>query len=282
MTFQWLVQHAAAVRAVSFLAALPILAVWEHRRSLRAPLPFKRARQCHNLVLLVISTLLLRVIFPFTVVGVALYAERQDLGLLNQMHAPLWLSLPLSIVLFDLAIYGQHVLLHSLTPLWRLHRVHHTDLDLDVSSGLRFHPLEILLSTVFKMALVLLLGLPAVAVLCFEVLLNCSSMFNHSNIRLGERTDTCLRKLIVTPRMHWVHHSSDPRETRSNFGFCLSCWDRLFGTYRSAPAAGYERMQLGVSGYEGRVAIRVDELLLQPFDNAEVSGGIYTKSSDRV
>jgi sterol desaturase/sphingolipid hydroxylase (fatty acid hydroxylase superfamily) len=169
------------------------------------------------------------------------------------------------VILLDLAIYLQHVLFHAVPTLWRLHRMHHADLEIDVSTGLRFHPIEILLSMVVKLALVIALGAPALSVLIFEVLLNATSMFNHSNIYIPESVDCIIRWFIVTPDMHRVHHSIQARETNSNFGFNLPWWDRLFGTYRAQPAAGHEGMTIGIEQFRDPRELRLDRMLLQPF-----------------
>jgi sterol desaturase/sphingolipid hydroxylase (fatty acid hydroxylase superfamily) len=168
-------------------------------------------------------------------------------------------------VALDLAIYLQHVMFHAIPALWRLHRMHHADLEFDVSTGLRFHPLEILLSMGIKLAVVAALGPPAVAVLVFEVLLNVTSMFNHSNIALPPRVDRILRLIVVTPDMHRVHHSIHPDETNSNFGFNLPWWDRLLGTYRPQPRDGHESMTIGVEQFRTRGDLRLDRMLIQPF-----------------
>jgi len=169
------------------------------------------------------------------------------------------------VIVLDLAIYLQHVLFHAVPVLWRLHRMHHADLEFDVSTGVRFHPIEILLSMGIKLGVVAALGTPAVAVLVFEVLLNATSMFNHGNVRLPARTDRVLRWIVVTPEMHRVHHSVVPRETNSNFGFNLPWWDRLFGTYRAQPAAGHEGMTIGIAQFRDPSELRLDRLLIQPF-----------------
>ena len=175
-----------------------------------------------------------------TAVGLALLVEARRWGLFHAFGVPAWVAIPLAVILLDLAIYLQHVLFHAVPALWRLHRMHHADLEFDVTTGTRFHPIEILLSMVIKLGVVIAaLGTPAVAVLIFEVLLNATSMFNHGNVRMPERLDRVLRWIVVTPDMHRVHHSIEVRETNSNFGFNLPWWDRLFGTYRDQPEAGH-------------------------------------------
>jgi sterol desaturase/sphingolipid hydroxylase (fatty acid hydroxylase superfamily) len=183
----------------------------------------------------------------------------------NVVPVPAWIAVGVSVILLDLAIYFQHVLFHAVPLLWRLHRMHHADLDIDVSTGLRFHPIEILLSMVIKLAVVIALGAPAVAVLIFEILLNATSMFNHSNVRMSEGFDRVLRWFVVTPDMHRVHHSVLARETNSNFGFNLPWWDRLFGTYRAQPAAGHEVMTIGIEQFRDPRELGLDRMLLQPF-----------------
>jgi sterol desaturase/sphingolipid hydroxylase (fatty acid hydroxylase superfamily) len=185
--------------------------------------------------------------------------------LFNVVAVPPSIGLVASVILLDLAIYFQHVLFHALPLLWRLHRMHHADLDIDVSTGLRFHPVEILLSMVIKFAMVIALGAPAIAVLVFEILLNATSMFNHSNVRIPDTFDRLLRLFVVTPDMHRVHHSVLSRETNSNFGFNLPWWDRLFGTYRAQPAAGHEAMIIGIEQFRDPRELGLDRMLLQPF-----------------
>ena len=214
---------------------------------------------------MVVDTLLVRILFPTAAVGVALVAEAHGLGLFNVLPLPAWIGVVASVILLDLAIYFQHVLFHAVPVLWRLHRMHHADLDIDVSTGLRFHPIEILLSMVIKLAVVIALGAPAIAVLIFEVLLNATSMFNHSNVHIPERLDGVVRWFVVTPDMHRVHHSIVARETNSNFGFNLPWWDRLFGTYRAQPAAGHEAMKIGIEQFRDPRELRLDRMLLQPF-----------------
>ena len=207
----------------------------------------------------------MRIAFPIAAVGFATLAEERGWGLLNQVDLPLWLRMAAAMILLDLAIYAQHVLFHAAAPLWRLHRVHHADLDVDVTTGARFHPLEILLSMAIKVAVVITLGAPAVAVMLFEVFLNALSMFNHANIKLSQPVDRFLRSVLVTPDMHRVHHSVRPHETNSNFGFQLALWDRLFGTYRADPEDSHEDMTLGLPVLRDPAELRLDHMLLQPF-----------------
>jgi len=209
--------------------------------------------------------MIVRVLFPTSAVALALLAETKGWGLLNAWPLPGWTAVIIAVLVLDLVIYLQHVLFHAVPALWRLHRMHHADLEFDVTTGARFHPIEIFLSMLIKLAVIGALGAPAVAVLVFEVLLNATAMFNHSNVRLPDRLDRILRWIIVTPDMHRVHHSVVVRETNSNFGFNLPWWDRLFGTYRPQPAAGHEGMTIGVEQFRDPAEQRLDRMLAQPF-----------------
>lgn len=256
----------ATVRVACFVGALTVMAVWEMlapRRRLSVNQPW---RWFSNLTLVGFNSLLVRVVLPLTAFGMALLAEERQWGLLNQFSLAVWLKCAIAVVVLDLAIYLQHVLFHAVPALWRLHQVHHADLDLDVTTGLRFHTIEILLSMGIKMAVVAALGPPAWGVLVFEVLLNATSMFNHGNVRLPMRLDRVLRLLVVTPDMHRVHHSVVRAETNSNFGFNLPWWDYLLGTYRPQPAAGHDAMQIGVAHLRNeRQVDRLPGMLALPF-----------------
>jgi sterol desaturase/sphingolipid hydroxylase (fatty acid hydroxylase superfamily) len=212
-----------------------------------------------------LDALLVRIVFPTTAVGVAMVMQADGGGLFAALGVPTWLAVLLGIVALDLAIYLQHVLFHAVPALWRLHRMHHADLEFDVTTGSRFHPIEILLSMGIKLGVIAALGPPAVAVLIFEILLNATAMFNHGNVSIPAHIDRVLRWLIVTPDMHRVHHSVRVRETNSNFGFNLPWWDRLFGTYRDQPAAGHEAMTIGIEQFRDPAELRLDRMLLQPF-----------------
>jgi sterol desaturase/sphingolipid hydroxylase (fatty acid hydroxylase superfamily) len=219
-----------------------------------------------NLGLVAIDTLAVRFLAPLGAVGVALWTEDRGWGLFNNVACPTWLAVALSVTTLDLAIYLQHVTFHAVPPLWRLHMVHHADLDFDTTTGVRFHPVEILLSLGYKAVVVVLLGAPPLAVLAFEVLLSGTSLFNHGNVRLPSAIDRALRLVLVTPEMHRVHHSAVPRETNSNFGFSLPWWDYLFGTYRAQPAGGHEGMTIGLAQpRDERRVERLHWLLLLPF-----------------
>ena len=253
------------IRLAAFCGVFALMAIWEFIEPRRTETIGRGWRWPNNLSVVVVDTLLVRILFPTAAVGVALVAEAHGLGLFNVLPLPAWIGVVASVILLDLAIYFQHVLFHAVPVLWRLHRMHHADLDIDVSTGLRFHPIEILLSMVIKLAVVIALGAPAIAVLIFEVLLNATSMFNHSNVHIPERLDGVVRWFVVTPDMHRVHHSIVARETNSNFGFNLPWWDRLFGTYRAQPAAGHEAMKIGIEQFRDPRELRLDRMLLQPF-----------------
>ncbi len=253
------------IRLAAFAAVLLLMAAWERAAPRRTQAVPRAWRWSNNLALVIVDTLLLRTIFPIAAVGAAMLAEQAGWGIMNRLDVPRTWSIPLSIVALDFAIWAQHLLFHRVRVLWRLHRMHHTDIEIDVSTGLRFHPLEIVLSMLIKIGVVLLLGAPAIAVLAFEVLLNATSLFNHANVRLPPRVDAALRWLVVTPDMHRVHHSWHARETHSNFGFNLSWWDRLSGTYVDQPRDGHERMTIGLPQFRDPAELRLDRLLIQPF-----------------
>lgn len=252
-------------RLSAFLGVLAAMAIWEiasPRRRREFP---KLTRWSNNLAMVLVDTALLRLLFPILAVGMATLAAERGWGFFNLTGAPGWLAIPLSMLLLDLVIYAQHVLFHAAPFLWRFHRVHHADPDIDATTALRFHPVEILLSMAIKLAIVALLGAPAVAVLLFEILLNAAAMFNHANIALPRKTDRLVRLFLVTPDMHRVHHSVIPAETHSNFGFNLPWWDRIFGTYRAQPREGHEGMTIGTGPRPQRRDLWLDRLLIMPF-----------------
>jgi sterol desaturase/sphingolipid hydroxylase (fatty acid hydroxylase superfamily) len=260
-----LLAHESLIRLGAFASILAVMAVWEWLSPRRGQKIGRTRRWPSNLGIVVINTVVVRLVFPAAAVGAALLAEARGWGLFQALEAPAWLAIPASVILLDLAIYLQHVLFHAVPVLWRLHRMHHADLEFDVTTGLRFHPIEILLSMGIKLGVVAALGTPAVAVLVFEVLLNATSMFNHGNVRLPAGIDRVLRRIVVTPEMHRVHHSIIPSETNSNFGFNLPWWDRLFGTYRAQPVAGHDGMTIGIAQFRDPSELRLDRMLLQPF-----------------
>lgn len=254
------------IRIGCFLGVLLLMGLWESLAPCRPQSVPKYQRWSSNLGLVVLNTILLRTLLPITAVKLATIAAAQGWGIFHWLTLPLWLVVILSVVLLDLIIYGQHVLFHYLPPLWRLHQVHHADLDLDVTTGLRFHPGEIVLSMGLKFVAIVLLGTPALAVLIFEVLLNGTAMFNHSNVSLPPGCDRALRWVIVTPNMHRVHHSVISQETNSNFGFNLPWWDYCFGTYRDRPSLGNREMQIGLPQYQqDRRVTQLPWILLLPW-----------------
>jgi len=253
------------VRLIAFGSVLTAMAVWELAAPRRKQELRRRTRWPGNLAIVVLDTLLVRLLFPIGTVAAAIAAEARGWGFFNAFDVPAWVAIPACVILLDLAIYLQHVLFHAVPALWRLHRMHHADLAFDVTTGVRFHPIEILLSMVIKLGVVTALGAPALAVLIFEVLLNATSMFNHGNVALPPGLDRMLRWLVVTPEMHRVHHSIVARETNSNFGFNLPWWDHLFGTYRPQPEAGHLGMTIGIAQFRDPAEQRLDRMLTQPF-----------------
>jgi sterol desaturase/sphingolipid hydroxylase (fatty acid hydroxylase superfamily) len=243
------------------LVSMALLEVAAPRR--RRDIP-RVIRWTNNLALIVVDTIVLRLTFPILAVGLAAMAEERGWGLFNVTEAPFWMAVIVSMLLLDLAIYLQHVMFHAVPGLWRLHRMHHADLDFDATTGLRFHPVEILISMVIKLAVVAALGPPAIAVLLFEVILNATALFNHANVNLPLPLDRMLRWIVVTPDMHRVHHSTDLRETNSNFGFNLPWWDWLLGTYLPQPAKGHQGMEIGIEQFRTRRDLWLDRLLIQP------------------
>jgi sterol desaturase/sphingolipid hydroxylase (fatty acid hydroxylase superfamily) len=262
---EFLIHHETAVRLGVCVALLALVAaaevIWPRRRQLLG----RAARWPSNLGIVVVDALALRLFLPVAAVGAALWAESAGVGLLNWLGAPWWIAFPVAILALDLSVWAQHVATHRIPVLWRLHRVHHADLDFDVTTALRFHPIEIVLSMVWKIMVVVALGAPAAAVVLFEVLLNAGALFSHGNLKLPAWLDRSLRVVLVTPDMHRVHHSVVPAETHSNFGFCFAWWDRLFGTYRPEPAAGQEAMTIGLPVFRDPGESRLDRLVTQPF-----------------
>jgi sterol desaturase/sphingolipid hydroxylase (fatty acid hydroxylase superfamily) len=254
-----------AVRLSGFALVFAGLALWEILAPRRALSVGRRLRWPNNIGIVIIDTLAVRLLVPTAVVGAALFAAGQGLGLFNLLGLRLSAAAVLGFLTLDLAIYTQHVAFHKLPLLWRLHRMHHADLDIDVTTGVRFHPIEILISLAIKIAVVLALGIPPIGVLAFEVVLNATSMFNHSNVAMPRWLDRLLRLLLVTPDMHRVHHSVLRQETDSNYGFNLPWWDWLFGTYRREPQAGHQGMTIGLPIFRDPKELRLDRLLTQPF-----------------
>ena len=253
-----------AIRLAAFVAVFAAVALWEALAPRRRRSFGRRARWPHNLGLLLVDVALVRVLAPGAAIAVAMTAAGSGWGLLNALALPGWAAIAAGIALLDLAIYFQHVMFHAVPALWRVHRVHHADLDFDVTTGARFHPIEILISTAVKCAAIAALGAPVISVLVFEILLNATAMFNHANASLPQRLERWLRWLVVTPDMHRVHHSVRYEESSSNFGFNLPWWDRLFGTYRARPRLGHDAMTIGVDAFRSAQDLRLDRLLVQP------------------
>lgn len=234
------------IRMSFFFGMLIVMAIWEIVAPRRALTISKTIRWVNNLGLVFFNSFLLRLLFPAAAVGMAAFASSNGWGLFNYYQLPFWITVIASIVIMDFIIYLQHVMVHAVPALWRLHRMHHADLDFDVTTGARFHPLEIILSMLIKFATIIVLGPPVIAVVIFEVVLNATAMFNHGNVRLPSGLDRFLRWIVVTPDMHRVHHSIEDDETNSNFGFNLPWWDRLLGTYREQPRNGHQGMTIGI------------------------------------
>lgn len=259
-----LLEYEPKIRLAAFFGILAAMMLWElaaPRRRLEVP---RVIRWSNNLALVVVDTAILRLAFPVLAVGLSGLAQARGWGLFNVLDLPLWVEVVAAFLILDLAIYLQHVLFHAVPGLWRLHRMHHADLDFDATTGLRFHPVEIVLSMAIKLAIVGAVGAPPVAVLVFEVILNATSLFNHGNVRLPPAVDRILRLVLVTPDMHRVHHSSDPRETNSNFGFSVPWWDWLLGTYVAQPSKGHEGMEIGIEQFRTERDLWLDRMLIQP------------------
>ena len=253
------------IRLSFFFSILILLALWELLNPRRALGTSKKMRWFNNLVIVLLDTVIVRLLFPLVPMSMALLAQERGWGLFNNLGVPYLLEVTVAVIMLDFVIYLQHVLFHAVPLLWRFHMVHHADLDLDVTSGVRFHPIEIILSMGIKLAAVGSLGLPALAVFIFEILLNGTSMFNHSNVFIPLKLDRIIRLLIVTPDMHRVHHSVILRETDSNYGFTLSWWDRILGTYRAQPAKGHQWMTIGLSRFLDEKRQTLLWLLALPF-----------------
>ncbi len=272
-----MVQHEAGVRLGLFFGVLVLMGAWEYLAPRRALTVSKAVRWANNLGLVMLNSLLLRLLFPAAAGGIAIFASGHGWGLLNHFAVPFWPALVIAVVAMDFVIWLQHVMVHAVPALWRLHRVHHADPDYDVTTGSRFHPLEMVLSMLIKLAAVALLGPPVVAVVAFELLLNATAMFNHGNVRLPLWLDQWLRWIVVTPDMHRVHHSVEDDETNSNFGFNLPWWDRLLGTYRDQPRGGHKGMTIGIRGYrDARDVSCLPGLLALPF-RGKISGYVINR-----
>lgn len=262
-------EHELGIRLGSYFGVFGVMALLELRYPRRVPEPSKAVRWINNITIAGLNSVLARVALPLTAVGAAVAAAGRGWGLFNVLDIPGPLEGIVVVVLLDMLIYGQHVVLHRVRPLWKLHMMHHADLGIDVTTGARFHPIEIVLSMLIKTAAVLLLGAPPWSVMAFEVILNGTAMFNHSNFYLPPSFDRVLRALIVTPDMHRVHHSVIIRETNSNYGFNLSVWDRLFGTYRRQPLKGHAAMTIGLANFRDPRDLWLPFMLAMPFGARE-------------
>lgn len=255
----------ASIRLIIFVGLFATLATLEWvvpRRKLR---PVKTMRWITNWSIVIIDSILVRLLFKTAAVGGALWAADTGFGLFNLVNLPFWFAFFVSFIVLDFAVWLSHVASHKIPMFWRIHRMHHSDIDFDVTTAIRFHPIEIILSMIWKYAVVLALGAPAASVLVFEIVLNGGAMFNHSNFKLPLGVDRILRLFIVTPDMHRVHHSIQRRETDSNYGFNLSIWDRLFGTYIDQPEKGHTAMQIGLPQWQDEQPARLDWSLSVPF-----------------
>lgn len=262
----FLLSHEPALRLGAFLFVFGAMALWEAAAPRRALALSRRLRWSHNLGLVALNTIVLRLLFPAAAIGVAALAVDRGFGLLNQVAMPDWIAFPFAVIVLDFVMWLQHVAFHAVPALWRIHRMHHADPDYDLTTGTRFHPLEMVLSVGVKCVAVALLGPPVAAVVIFEVLLNAMAMFNHGNVRLPGMLDRRLRRMVVTPDMHRVHHSIANDERNSNFGFNFSFWDRLLGTYRDQPRGGHKAMTLGLAGHtDPHEVSRLPGMLALPF-----------------
>jgi sterol desaturase/sphingolipid hydroxylase (fatty acid hydroxylase superfamily) len=260
----FLLGHESVIRFGFFLGTFALMALWEVLAPLRMPGTSKAVRWPNHVMLAAMNIGLVRVLFPLAAVALAVYAGEHGIGLFNIIPVPYLLAFVGSLLALDLAIYLFHLLFHAVPALWRVHRVHHADVDIDVSTGVRFHPIQMMLSVSIKSIVILLLGPPALSVLTFEVLSHAITLFNHGNVRIPAALDRVLRWFVVTPDMHRIHHSIHIAETDSNFGFVLPWWDRMFGTYRAEPAAGQTRMVVGIESFRTDRDLWLDRLVLNP------------------
>ncbi|MBT5187622.1 MAG: sterol desaturase family protein [Kordiimonadaceae bacterium] len=262
-----IIEYEQYIRPGVFIALLVLLGIAEFL----APLAKRRESHLHqwftNLAMVTIDNIILKLLFPLLAVGVANYARENGIGLFNIINLPEMIIIVLSVLLLDLLIYGQHVMMHQMPILWRLHRMHHSELGLNVTSAVRFHPIEIIISMLIKMLFVLIMGIPVVAVIIFEVILNGLALFNHSNIKLPSPVEKILRTTFITPEIHWIHHSEIVSETNSNYGFNLCFWDKIFGTYIDKPTLNCEQMRQGLTEFGFEKPLNLIELLASPFKN---------------
>jgi sterol desaturase/sphingolipid hydroxylase (fatty acid hydroxylase superfamily) len=259
------IYHEPFIRLAFFTVIFAVVAVVEVLRPRRNLVAAKPTRWVNNLLLILTNTIVLRLVFPIFPVGVAVFCVEKGWGIMNFFHFPLWIAVICGVVLLDMVIYWQHKMFHLTPVFWRLHKVHHIDQDIDVTTGLRFHPLEMILSMIIKITAVVAIGAPPVSVVIFEILLNGTTMFNHGNLHIPLAVDRIIRLLIVTPDMHRVHHSVIVKETNSNYGFNFPWWDRLFGTYRREPENGHLQMKIGLNGYFDPKYLQLLQMLIIPF-----------------
>ncbi|OBT12167.1 sterol desaturase [Vibrio sp. UCD-FRSSP16_10] len=257
----------ASLRMSIFVTVLLTCALAEYFKPRRKLSQSKPVRWANNLGLTGLNSLLIYLTMPLLAIEAAMWAHQQQIGLFNQLAIAPLIAIIACVLILDCVIYWQHRLFHSMPLLWRLHKVHHADQDIDVTTGARFHPIEIGLSMVIKIAVTVSLGIPVIAIIVFEIMLNASAMFNHSNIRLPSKIDALIRRIIVTPDMHRVHHSTIRSETDSNYGFFLSTWDHLFNSYQAQPKLGHKSMHIGISQFRRPQEQRIDKMLTQPFRN---------------
>lgn len=280
----WFVEQESNLRLGIFLGMLVVMMALEAMWPKRVRREERRRRWPINLGIVVIDAVVVRFLVPLLPVAAAGWASVEGFGLLNLWQPSLWLAIAIAFVALDGLIYAQHLVFHRVPILWRLHRMHHTDLDLDATSGIRFHPIEIVLSVLIKIAAVVVLGAPVEAVILFEIVLNATSLFNHANVALPKGLDAAVRLIVVTPDMHRVHHSVHPYETNSNYGFNLTWWDRLFGTYRAQPDEGHDGMTIGLYEYQDPADLGLPDLLVQPFRDVPSEKhalSVPTEPSDR-
>lgn len=279
---EFIVNNEIAIRLVFFFGTFILMAAWELVAPKRALTVSKLVRWVNNLGLVTLNSFFIRIVFPAAAVGISVTAYDNQWGLFNLVEVPIWLAVIASVVIMDFVIYLQHVIVHAVPMFWRFHRVHHADLDYDVTTGSRFHPFEIFLSMGIKFVTIVLLGPPIIAVIIFEVMLSTMAMFNHGNVGLPEKLDKILRFFVVTPDMHRVHHSIEDDEANSNFGFNLTWWDHLFGTYRDQPHAGHEGMTIGIHQYRDMKQVSwLPGMLWLPFIGKMTSYVINKRNRDQ-
>ncbi len=264
-----ILENESTIRLSVFASLFFLMALLETIKPRRKRSFTRRERWFSNLGILVLGAIIARLILPWVPVGVAIYAQANGIGVLQYLDIPNVPFIMIGVLLLDFLIYVQHMFMHKVPILWRLHRLHHADLDYDVTTGIRFHPIEIILSLLYKMGLILLLGVDPVSVILFEVILNGMAMFNHANFKIPVSIDRILRLVFVTPDMHRIHHSAIQRETDSNYGFNISLWDRVCKTFVAQPEKGHDDMTIGLDYFRDKSQLRIDKMLSQPFKKAE-------------